>query len=146
MKISFNFIGGCVLVIILRMYVKMVLGFLIDKMYLTANSHSMYKKLKPELKKRNRFLWSTRLCFWNARSEMKGNMRFLIVLNTIAYFLIVTVVALFPTLRGETAMTRIGYAIWCFFYFFTIVCILPVNMWGSHILHKRENRKRSPRK
>lgn len=141
-----TFVLLCLVFFGLRCMTLGTIRWAVDSMYLTANSHSMYKKLKPELKKRNRFLWSTRLCFWNAKSEMKGNMRFLIVLNTIAYFLIVAVVTLLPTLRGETAMTRIGYAIWCFFYFFAIVCILPVNMWGSHILHKRENRKRSPRK
>lgn len=115
------FIVVCVASWILCAGTMRVTGSTIDDMYLTANSHSMYKKVKPELKKKNRFLWVTRLCFWNAKSQKTETMRFLIVLNTIAVLSIVIVVIFIPVPFTDdyvlTGVRRVIYAVYCWFHF-----------------------------
>ena len=119
----------------------------VDSMYLTANSHSMYKQVMPELKGKSRFLWSTRLCFWNEKSQKKGTMRFLIVLNTIAVLSIVTVVIFIPVLFTDdyklTGVCRVIHVIYCWFHF---CCMVGVSIWISCFHNNRMKKKRSPRK
>ena len=119
----------------------------VDSMYLTANSHSMYKKIMPELKGKSRFLWPTRLCFWNEKSQKEGTMHFLIVLNTVAVLSIVIVVIFIPVPFTDdyvlTGVRRVIYAVYCWFHF---CCIVGVSVWISRFHNNRMKKKRSPRK
>ena len=141
------FIVVCVASWILCAGTMRVTGLTIDDMYLTANSHSMYKKVKPELKKKNRFLWVTRLCFWNAKSQKTGTMRFLIVLNTIAVLSIATVVLFVPALfTDDYKLTGVCRVIYTAFFLFHVCCIWGVSAWSCGFLNKKLKKKRSPRK
>ena len=101
----------------------------VDSMYLTANSHSMYKKIMPELKGKSRFLWPTRLC------------------NTVAVLSIVIVVIFIPVPFTDdyvlTGVRRVIYAVYCWFHF---CCIVGVSVWISRFHNNRMKKKRSPRK
>lgn len=132
---------------VLRAGTLMATRWAVDSMYLTANSHSMYKKVMPELKGKSRFLWSTRLCFWNEKSQKKETMRFLIVLNTIAVLSIVTVVIFIPVLFTDhyklTGVCRVIHVVYCWFHF---CCMVGVSIWISCFHNNRMKKKRSPRK
>ena len=140
------FLLACVTFWGLRFLTLLIIRSTIDDMYLTANSHSMYKKVKPKLKKKNRFLWSTRLCFWNAKSQKTETMRFLIVLNTVAVLSIILAVIFLPMLKGNYAITGLRLQIYDAYCWFHFCCIVGVSAWSCGFHNKKLKKKRSPRK
>lgn len=142
-----TFVLLCLVFFGLRCMTLGTIRWAVDSMYLTANSHSMYKKIMPELKGKSRFLWSTRLCFWNEKSQKEGTMHFLIVLNTIAVLSIATVVLFVPVLfTDHYELTGVCRVIYTAFFWFHVCCMWGVSVWSCKFYNKKLKKKRSPRK
>lgn len=140
------FLLACVTFWGLRFLTLISTRIAVDDLYLTANSRSMYKKIKPELKKKNRFLWSTRLCFWSAKSQETKTLHFFIVLNTVAVLSIILAVIFLPMLKGNYAITGLRLQIYDAYCWFHFCCMVSVGAWNCWTYNKKLKKKRSPRK
>lgn len=141
-----KFILTCVAFIALRMATLFVLNIAIWFAYLTANSKSMYMKMKLEVKQSSQVRWITRLCFWSAKSREQSRMRFLIVWRLIAMALLIPLVVTFPAFAHSghlaTAAERL---IQRFSYYFDIITIYLTCVqicYSQAVGKKRKQRKK----